>query len=628
MNYKTILTTICTVLLVISAPAKDKVFDRPAFRSSSESDIYPVKVELTKKATIVHFRIVCAKWREWSIDGAQLVCDGKTYAYQSGRILTHDGTTVLKDESLEFLHQYNDKQQDSLILCFEPLPKGAKTFDYIEGDNDLAWKIWGIRLDNQLYPMRLPAYQPRKDDGEPLKPLTLKHGEATATITVYGGKSPYYSGNHSCDPITDFFESRTQFLDSILQYCHPAYLATAPLFFGCKVDSRGIGDEFPLILIPGETLTLEVDKNACMARDYDFAAGKRSDHDCYRLGGTIGDLNQVLLENPILIYDYWDDITSKKAYVEGQTFTEWSERLWQNLDTLKQGIIARSDYTRRQKDFLSLLVDRVYLRTRNSINWFPSKNDTLLRLKETFTLVDSHAKDLQLYRDGRTFYLPLNPSYLPYLEANGLTHGEAYEITKAFDEAKQISAEMKLGKVQSDSVILSAHPYFQPVLRAFNDSTRILVERLQREAEDRMMPVPDVPGDELLQTIVSQHPGKAVFFDLWATWCGPCMKGIEKMEPLKEKLKGKDIVFVYITDESSPLAEWSEQVLKIPGLHYRVGPSIWPLLFGPKDDRGITRISIPRYYLYNRQGERVWEELGFNDEVLETIEKEISKTLE
>ncbi|MBR3122812.1 MAG: hypothetical protein IKH48_01470 [Prevotella sp.] len=99
------------------------------------------------------------------------------------------------------------------------------------------------------------------------------------------------------------------------------------------------------------------------------------------------------------------------------------------------------------------------------------------------------------------------------------------------------------------------------------------------------------------------------------------------MEPLKEELKGKDIVFVYITDESSPLAEWSEQVLKIPGLHYRVGPSIWPLLFGPKDATRVY-ISIPRYYLYNRQGERVWEELGFDDEVLETIEKEISKTLE
>ena len=139
-----------------------------------------------------------------------------------------------------------------------------------------------------------------------------------------------------------------------------------------------------------------------------------------------------------------------------------------------------------------------------------------------------------------------------------------------------------------------------------------------------MMPVPDVPGDELFQTIVSQHPGKAVFFDLWATWCGPCMKGIEKMEPLKEELKEKDIVFVYITDESSPLAEWSEQVLKIPGLHYRVGPSIWPLLFGPKDATRVN-ISIPQYYLYNRQGERVWEELGFNDEVWKPSKKKLAK---
>ena len=37
--------------------------------------------------------------------------------------------------------------------------------------------------------------------------------------------------------------------------------------------------------------------------------------------------------------------------------------------------------------------------------------------------------------------------------------------------------------------------------------------------------------------------------------------------------------------------------------------------------------SIPQYYLYDRQGKRVWENTGFSNEVLEIIGKEIEKAL-
>lgn len=182
---------------------------------------------------------------------------------------------------------------------------------------------------------------------------------------------------------------------------------------------------------------------------------------------------------------------------------------------------------------------------------------------------------------------------------------------------------MKLGKVQPDSVIAAVHPYFRPVLRAFNDSTRLLVERLEREAKDRMMATPDVPGSELLEHIVRQHPGKAVFIDLWATWCGPCLNGIQAMEPLKEELKGQGIVFVYLTDESIPMNQWNEHVLEIPGLHYRIPSSMWRQLPWPPKGGGI-----PQYFLYDRQGRRVWEQTGFSTSVLDKIRAEIGKGLE
>ena len=119
---------------------------------------------------------------------------------------------------------------------------------------------------------------------------------------------------------------------------------------------------------------------------------------------------------------------------------------------------------------------------------------------------------------------------------------------------------------------------------------------------------------------MDEHPGKIVFFDLWATWCGPCKRGIEAMEPLKEKLKGKDVVFVYITDESSFMNAWTESVLKIPGIHYRISSMKWKEIPIPG--------GIPQYYLYDRQGKKVWEQTGFNDEVLKDIEVQINKALE
>lgn len=617
----------CVLLLALSAQAKDKVYDRPAFRSSSES-MYPVKVVLTKKATVVHFRAQCAHWRQWSMVGARLECGGKTYAYQHGRIITHDGGTVLADDAFEIGRRYEQNaQQDSLVLTFEPLPKDAVTFDYIEEGDNAGWRTCGIRLDNQLYPSIFPPYQSRVDDGEPLKPLTLQYGKATGTLVSHGGTTISYFGDFSRDPITNLFDSDSRYDCEVTFYSHPAYVATRPLFVGSKVDSSMVVAQFPLILIPGETFTLDVDAAACSARDYDFMAGKPANRDCYRVGGTLGDLNQVLLENDAALnFRFMKEIPD----YSGQTFTEWRDELWQSLDTLRRGAVERHGYTRRQQDFLRLLVEDNYVRLqqdyRDVIVWkmkLQNPDSALAKLAETYTLADPHAQDLLLFRDGRTYYLPPKPERLPYLEANGLNHGEVYEFLKGFAEAQAVGEKIKFGKVQPDSVILAAYPYFQPVLRAFNDSTRVLMDRLRQEAKDRMMPIPDVPADQLFQSIVAQHPGKAVFFDLWATWCGPCLNGIRQMESLKKKLQGRDVVFVYLTDESSPINQWNEYVLEVPGLHYRLPASLWEQLPCFSTDG-----SIPQYFLYDCQGQQVWHQVGFSTSVLEDMEREINQVLE
>lgn len=212
---------------------------------------------------------------------------------------------------------------------------------------------------------------------------------------MYGGGSLVYFGDPSRDPLTGQYESRTLYADSVTTYRHPAYVATRTVWLGCRVDAGMTFDQFPLILIPGETLTLEVDATACLARDGNFAAGRPANRDCYRLGGTLGDLNQVLLENSFL---HIRDIKGMPAYNGGDT-AEWCDALWHSLDTLRRGVAERRGYTRRQQDFLRLLLEDYYVRT-----------------VQSHTLTDPHARDLQLFRDGRSYYLPIrisNPCSVP-----------------------------------------------------------------------------------------------------------------------------------------------------------------------------------------------------------------------
>ncbi|MFW6290065.1 MAG: TlpA family protein disulfide reductase, partial [Mariniphaga sp.] len=88
----------------------------------------------------------------------------------------------------------------------------------------------------------------------------------------------------------------------------------------------------------------------------------------------------------------------------------------------------------------------------------------------------------------------------------------------------------------------------------------------------------ETEGDKLFSSIIRPYRGKVIYVDFWATWCGPCMAGIEKVKPLKDELTGKDIVFLYITNPSSPEAEYRKRIPEIKGEHVRVTADEWNYL--------------------------------------------------
>jgi thiol-disulfide isomerase/thioredoxin len=130
----------------------------------------------------------------------------------------------------------------------------------------------------------------------------------------------------------------------------------------------------------------------------------------------------------------------------------------------------------------------------------------------------------------------------------------------------------------------------------------------------------EVAPENILQTILDKHQGKTILVDLWATWCGPCKLGHEKMKPLKEELKDKDIVYIYIAMSSSKYEDWKAYIADIPGEHY---------FLTEEQERYISKqyecTAIPFYVIYNAKGEQTFKQQGFS--TIDTIREAIEKAL-
>ncbi len=108
-------------------------------------------------------------------------------------------------------------------------------------------------------------------------------------------------------------------------------------------------------------------------------------------------------------------------------------------------------------------------------------------------------------------------------------------------------------------------------------------------------------ADSLWVELIRPYKGKIIYVDFWGTWCGPCKKEMEYVADLKKQFVGKDVVFMYLAN-NSPEVSW-KNVIKDYSLtgenvvHYRLPAEQQTMI---EQRFGVN--AFPTYMIVDRNG--------------------------
>jgi thiol-disulfide isomerase/thioredoxin len=99
---------------------------------------------------------------------------------------------------------------------------------------------------------------------------------------------------------------------------------------------------------------------------------------------------------------------------------------------------------------------------------------------------------------------------------------------------------------------------------------------------------------------LGQYKGKTVFINFWATWCKPCLEEMPYIKKVMELLKGKEIVFLFASDETPEEIENFKNDHDYPFNYVRVENSV-----------ELNIMGLPTTFIFNPGGKLVFSDMGF-----------------
>lgn len=622
------LLVVCILCCNILA-AKERIIEQPPFIAWSSNTIEIDKIVLSDTATVF---FVNATYRPQVLiktsSSTAIIANGIKYPVKGSIGIELDK---------EFRMPDNGKA--SFQLIFPPIPASTQVIDYNEGDLSGSWKIWGIQLKEKKLLSVTPDKEWSKvklDYDAPLVTPRIKKG-----IAVVNGKIlDYYPGMNIKAKIhsTSLFSNQDSDIDIIIRN-DGTFQVEVPLFhttlayFISSFPSFYRGE---VILSPNETCkmlinTREITRSQSALRKTEPAYGKKIYFD-----GAYAALNEEIANNDPFSAGL---LTTEESYVafmkdiNGMKKDDYKAYL---LNRYRQVVneINNSTQSNGMKQHRTLMLQQSILNlldilTQNQAKAYRMANkldrSTPIPggiLQEPDDAYYSYLKEFDLNNPlwmlspgykyqiaslaGRTIWT-INTTPLKRLASiYGTDKGILFDQIRALPLIESLNNFTPLTPEELVEIKTYPNPVYTEILTQINADLLIWTEEIKKKTGYTLNETPNVAQEKLFDTIISHYKGQVIFVDFWATWCGPCRTAMKDAEPVKAQLAGKEIVFLYLTGEYSPLGIWRNMIPDIPGEHYRIPTNKWDFICSKYSVNGV-----PSYMIIGKDGKPIHFQVGF-----------------
>ena len=603
--------------LLASCALDNRVIEKPVFLASNTTSIEVSKVTLTDTTTVLDiFARYQPKYWIKIAESSYLTDDkGNTYPVQSGIGIELDKEFWMPESG-----------EAEFQLVFPRLRNGAKYFNFSEGPEvEGGFKIWGVQLkSNELPALQLPkeVLTQKVDKDAPLAEPVLKYGEAT----VKGKILDYQLGMPSTlkivvlNPLLGYDGEIDVNVEADGTFEHQQNvlgISNAIVYYG------EMGVHFDIFVEPGQISEVFLNIREASRNRSKFHANDSSYGKLYYYNGPMANIVREKVEiNQLMLVQGGETRTYDFTQKPGALLEEYKNKELDKAEKRREAV-AQSLLSQASKDYLEAHISMQLL---SGLQLAPGV------LTGQYTMVESNldreaysayymdlAKAMTDEYIDKDWYAVLNNPVAMLDGSYGEMVMQADMIRKNCNMKEglfvQMGATAKLYRGIKDFVPLtdaqkeemkSLPEACQQYLLAMNDQLLQTIEANKKKTGFRVNEAGEVANEDLFASIISKYHGKVVLVDFWATWCGPCRMANKEMKPMKEDLKDKDIVYVYITGETSPKETWDNMIPDIHGEHYRVTDKQWAYL-----GKAMGIEGVPTYLVIDREGTIKYKSVGF-----------------
>ena len=619
---------IAGLLLLASCTPENRVIENPVYTARNNDVIEVSKVSLTDSTTVLDIQATYTPGYWIKIVSNTLLTDDKGNIYP---LTSSNGIDLDKEFWMP------ESGEATFQLVFPPLKRGAKTIDFIEGaDAADGFRIWNIQLKEATQKINIPKEftQAEVDKNAPLTEPAFIYGPATIKGKVLGytkgmpdkitieDYNPFYGGIMGKDPETTLDE------DGSFSY-------TINLLGMTRISLNYANNYIQIWGMPNETSKVCINMPEITRRKSKIHADKASYGEAIYYNGPWESLVMENAKKSTIVYD-----TSRELSIPNEELLNTSfEAFKANEIKIYETIIEKanqSDLSQATKDYIKVeaaarMMSSLIMAPNNYISIYQrkelmknkSEEEILAGWKKMSQTIPANFYQLPKELEdllNSTIAITTNP-YPSLLRINGNTSTMKEGLLKSMNKTLAIVNDLHgftpLTDKQKEEM-KSLPEACQQYLNVANEELLATIEANKKKEDYNVNEVGEVANEKLFESIISKFRGKVLLVDFWATWCGPCRAANKEMKPMKETLKEKDIVYVYITGETSDKPTWEQMIPDLHGEHFYLTQEQWEYLGNSLDISGV-----PTYYIIDREGNTTFRSVGYpgTSKMKEELEK-------